>query len=80
MFTRRLGIKSVKTLGSCVGGHTCPGILEIVGGDFAVIGTDITAVAESLLPEGSGRSPEERIVRIPRQVLVEARPDIPERT
>lgn len=79
MFIRRLGLSVEKSTASCVGGHACPGILEIVGGDFAVIGTDITTVAKSLLPEGSGCSAEERIVRIPRQLLVAARGDIPER-
>lgn len=64
---------------SCVGGHSCPGIFEIVGGDFAVVGTDITSLAQPLMPDGTGCGPEERIVRIPRQVLVSARPDIPER-
>jgi hypothetical protein len=44
-------------------------------GDFAVIGTDITASCE--LPEWAGRSREERIVQIPRKTLLQARPDIP---
>ena len=77
MFTRRLGANGPKVIASCVGGHTCPGILEIIGGDFAIIGVDITAEAKALLPEGSGCGPDERVVRIPRQLLIDARPDIP---
>jgi len=38
-------------------------------GDFAVIGTDITADARPHLPKGSGCSPEERIIRLPRAIL-----------
>jgi len=46
-------------------------------GDFAVIGTDITDEANSKLPAGAGCGPGERIVRIPRSLLVRARADIP---
>ena len=71
MFLRRLGPAA------CTGGHSCPDILELESGDFAIIGTDITAQAVSQLPAGSGCGPEERVVRIPRQTLVRARPEIP---
>ena len=46
-------------------------------GDFAVIGSDITDLAAGKLPPGCGCGPAERVVRIPRQVLVLAREDIP---
>jgi len=46
-------------------------------GDFAIIGTDITAEAQAKLLAGSGCGPGERIVRVPRKTLVLARPDIP---
>ena len=72
---RRLGGTIDPSL--CPGGHTCPDILELESGDFVVIGTDITAELASGLPAGSGCGPDERIVRIPRQTLVGARPDIP---
>jgi len=73
MFMRRLG--SLTRL--CSGGNSCPEILELNSGDFAVIGTDITAQADGQLPPGSGCGPDERVVRVPRRVLVDARVDIP---
>ena len=73
MFLRRLGPNRRE----CQGGYACPGILELHGGDFAVIGSDITNEALGVLPPGSGCGPNERIVRIPRQTLVQARSDIP---
>jgi len=57
----------------CSGGSSCPDILELKSGDFAVIGVDITTQAVSSLPPGSGCGPDERIVRIPRRTLVLAR-------
>lgn len=73
MFIRRLGSPTLP----CSGGSGCPDILELDTGDFAVIGTDITAQADGKLPAGSGCGPDERIVRLPRRVLVAARADIP---
>ncbi len=75
MFIRRLGVSTGGTL--CSGGHSCPGILELESGDFAVIGADITKEAQPALPPGSGCGVDERIVKIPRQTLVSARADIP---
>jgi len=75
MFVRRLGPAPVAA--RCPGGHGCPEILELASGDFAVIGTDITSEAVRSLPEGSGCASGERVVRIPRGVLVLARTDIP---
>jgi hypothetical protein len=77
MFLRRLGSYSQKASTSCAGGANCPAILETESGDFAVIGMDITEEARGEVPEGSGCGPGERIVRIPRQVLIRARQDIP---
>ena len=59
------------------GGCNCPDIIEMASGDFAVIGTDITAQAAGCLPPGSGCGPNERVVRVPRNALVFARPNIP---
>jgi len=75
MFLRRLGPSLDKSL--CSGGHSCPDILEMDSGDFAVVGTDITAEAVVKLPPGTGCGPNERVVRIPRHILVQARLDIP---
>ncbi len=74
MFTRRLGIDSPEQ-NYCA--RSCPDILEMADGDFAIIGADITTEAASHLPMGSGCGPEERIVRIPRALLLKARADIP---
>jgi hypothetical protein len=57
----------------------CPDLFELVDGDFAVIGRDITAAAKRHLPASASCGPEERIVRLPRKTLVLARADIPER-
>ena len=56
----------------------CPDIWELDNGDFAVIGIDITGAAEQMLPPTAGCGPDERIVRIPRKLLVNARQHIPE--
>jgi hypothetical protein len=56
----------------------CPDIWELDNGDFAVIGTDITAAAGNL-PPSAGCGPDERMVRIPRITLVSAKADIPDR-
>jgi len=76
MFTRRLDpVGSDRAL--CANGYNCPAILEMESGDFAVIGSDITAsAAEKMLP-GCGCGPEERVVRIPRATLMSARQNIP---
>ncbi len=55
----------------------CPDIWELTDGDFAVIGPDITAVV-SPLPDTAGCGPDERIVRLPRRILVGARASIPQ--
>lgn len=75
MFIRRLGSNGQPSL--CAGGSRCPDILEMESGDFAVIGADITDEATGSLPTGSGCGPGERVVRIPRTLLVRARAEIP---
>lgn len=77
-FSRRLGpdphangAKTSALLG-------CPDILEIEDGDFAIIGTDITADAETRLAFGASCGPDERIIRVPRRTLVLAKADIPD--
>ena len=57
--------------------HGCPDIWELADGDFAVIGIDITDAFKAKLPPTAGCGPDERIVRIPRNLLVDAKPDIP---
>ena len=46
-------------------------------GDFAVVGADITDEAMAAMPPGLGVGPKERVVKVPRRVMVEARPEIP---
>jgi hypothetical protein len=57
----------------------CPDIWELANGDFAVIGIDITDAAAPLLPPTAGCGPDERIVRLPRNLMVNAKRDIPDR-
>ena len=75
MFKRRLGSEA---LAVCEHGHLCPQILELNNGDFAAVGVDITADALPAMPPGPGVGPNERVVLLPRRVIVEARRDIPE--
>ena len=74
MFLRRLGQNGRQ---QCESGYYCSQILEMVDGDFAAVGLDITEEAIGALPPGPGVGPKERVVRIPRRVMVEARLDIP---
>jgi hypothetical protein len=74
MFLRRLGHDPHAT---CAGCCDCPDLWELDNGDFAIIGTDITDVAKTKLPPTAGCGPDERIVRIPRNLLVSAKSDIP---
>jgi len=77
MFLRRLGpdphAGGVRTIAL----RGCPDIWELANGDFAVIGIDITDTAQAKLPPTAGCGPDERIVRIPRSLLVGAKQDIP---
>ncbi len=77
MILRRLGPDPHTSGAQTSASGGCPDILELDGGDFAVIGRDITDSALSHLPPTVGCSPEERIVRIPRKTLVLAKADIP---
>lgn len=78
IFARRLGpdphANGAKTY-ACEG---CPDIFELVDGDFALIGTDITAESASELPPSASCGRDERIIRIPRKTLILAKPDIPD--
>ena len=62
---------------ACQSTYGCPDLWEMAGGDFAVIGEDITALA-SQLPASAGCGPHERMVRVPRELLIRARASIPE--
>jgi hypothetical protein len=74
---RRLGIAPAARSVECVACNNCPDLFELDDGDFAVIGFDVTEELADRLPDDAGCGPAERIVRIPRAVLVAARREIP---
>ena len=76
-FRRRIGQDPHANGAQSVGCRGCPDIWELEGGDFAVIGIDITDAAAPKLPQTAGCGPDERIVRLPRNLLVKAKSDIP---
>lgn len=78
-FRRRLGASPQSGEAHCVGCSDCPDIWELESGDFAVIGQDITASAKTNLPASAGCGPNERVVLLPRKLLVNAKRDIPDR-
>jgi len=79
MILRRLGTAPSQRANACVACDNCPDLFELEGGDFAVIGHDVTDEVRSHLPADAGCGAGERIVRIPREVLVAAREAIPAR-
>ena len=74
IFIRRLGQDRGN---ACAFGHNCPQLLEMADGDFAGVGADITDEATPALPPGPGVGLNERIVRIPRHVMIAARAELP---
>ncbi|MDF9811426.1 hypothetical protein M2266_000657 [Streptomyces sp. SPB162] len=74
---RRLG-DSPRVRG-CLNETNCPDVFELSTGDFAVIGEAMTDRLRGLLPDDAGVGPDEHVVVIPRDVLVRARRDIPEK-
>lgn len=77
MFVRRL-CTTPKSAGICSDFIICPDIWELDNGDFAVIGRDITQEAKGVLPADVGVGPEERVVVLPRALLISARANIPQ--
>ena len=78
MFLRRIGPERDAHVVPCSGCRGCPDIWELENGDFAIIGMDITAAAIPNLPPSAGCAPDERIVRLPRNLLVNAKRHIPD--
>ena len=78
MFLKRLGPDPHANGAQTYACQGCPDVWELEGGDFAIIGSDITAMAGKL-PPTANCGPDERIVRIPRKTLVLAKQDIPDR-
>ena len=79
MFLRRIGPDPHANGAMTIALNNCPDIFELESGDFAIIGIDITDAARPKLPPTAGCGPDERIVFIPRNLLVGAKPDIPDR-
>jgi hypothetical protein len=73
---RRLGV-SPRVRNQCLTEANCPDIFELDDGRFVIIGDDITATVESILPSDAGIGPNERAVVITRETLTAARSDIP---
>jgi hypothetical protein len=78
-FKRRLGPDPHANGAKTVALWNCPDIFELDSGDFAIIGINITGEAIGHLPATANCGPDERIIRIPRQLLVGAKPDIPDK-
>ena len=76
-FLRRLGPDPHANGNQTIALKNCPDIFELQSGDFAIIGIDITAEAQSKLPPTASCGPDERIVFIPRNLLIGAKLDIP---
>jgi hypothetical protein len=76
-FIRRIGPDPHANGAQTFACRGCPDIWELEGGDFAIIGTDISHV-ENQLPPSASCGPDERIIRIPRKTLVLAKADIPD--
>lgn len=77
MFLRRLGPDPHANGAKTPGCYGCPDIWELDNGDFAIIGAEITDLVP-LLPPSANCGPDERMIRIPRKILVLAKRDIPE--
>lgn len=75
-FQRRIGPDPREDGRKSSSSSGCPDILELEGGDIAIIGQDITESAIASLPPSAGCAPEERVIRIPRETLLRAKADI----
>ena len=75
-FLRRIG-RSPQELGVSGSSPDCPDMWELDNGDVAVIGRDMSSSLGARLPAGVSLGPDERLVVIPRSMLIAAKPDIP---
>lgn len=74
-FSRRLGIGGEDKSSEHSG---CPDMWELSNGDVAVIGKDLTESYRSMLPAGVSVRPDERLVILPRRIVLTAKADIPD--
>ncbi|MGW6449772.1 hypothetical protein [Lentzea sp. NPDC055074] len=84
-FSRRLGIPPQAPGSGGDGNETasggescCPDIWELDNGDVAVIGRDLTPDYAARLPEGVSIGSDERLVVLPRGMVIAAKADIPD--
>ena len=77
-FLRRLGPDPHANGAQTPALMNCPDVWELDTGDFAVIGIEMTADLKGKLPPTASCGPDERIVRVPRRILVAAKADIPD--
>ncbi|GGK78436.1 hypothetical protein Sme01_22880 [Sphaerisporangium melleum] len=76
-FNRRLG-KSMRELGRTANTDGCPDIWEMRNGDIVVVGRDVTESYAGRHPDDLTVRADERLVMIPRHLLIAAKPDIPD--
>ncbi|MEU7477882.1 hypothetical protein AB0A63_17985 [Lentzea sp. NPDC042327] len=60
------------------GESKCPDIWELDNGDVAVIGRDLTPEYAGRLPDGVSVGADERLVVLPRGMVIAAKADIPD--
>lgn len=75
-FVRRIG-KSALELGETSANPSCPDIWELSSGDFAIVGRDLTESLRVRLPHDVSVGADERLVVIPRSMLLAAKDEIP---
>ena len=75
-FLRRLGPDPHAKGRQSVALNGCPDLWELDNGDIAIIGIDITDACATKLPPTAGCGSDERVVRVPRKVMLAARRDI----
>lgn len=56
----------------------CPDVFELENGDFAIIGVRKTKELKKELPASASCGIDEEIIVVPRYILANAKPDIPD--
>lgn len=57
--------------------QNCPDLWELSDGSFVAIGVDVTELTQGRLPPTAGCGPDERVVWLPRRLLIAARESLP---
>jgi hypothetical protein len=78
LFIRRLGPDPHENGAATENLAGCPDVLELANGDFAIIGRDITTTAQRAMFPTANCGPDERVIQVPRRILVAAKRDIPD--